>query len=277
MRAESALHPITIRIILPWFVFFLASSPLVLTTLPMAFVKEWRKLKLSPMLLLATVGFFANLLLLLNYSTAIGWRYLSTGLPALVPLTASYLMQLLTKRFGTPRRAFVASVAAIALIAGLVGVTLWPFRSRTLNLRAAWKEYDRELRKLPRDAVVISGAQTVAVSYWRGVGQGEWDVIGTGGGWPGDQLTTRIENYLKQGRRVFIDADPRWWIVCGWQRDEIPEIVKLESRFNFRRTDDTFYEIRPREDASAHDTPDLKRLLPENRPEDVKNCPPRPG
>jgi hypothetical protein len=163
------------------------------------------------------------------------------------------------------------------LIAGLVGVSLWPFRSRTLKLRAAWKEYGRELRKLPRDAVEISGAQTVAVSYWRGVGQGEWDVIGTGGGWPGDQLTTRIENYLKQGRRVFIDADPRWWIVCGWQRDEIPEIVKLESRFNFRRADDTFYEIRPRDDASAPDTPGLKRLLPENRPEDVKNCPPRPG
>ena len=277
MRAESALHPISIRIIWPWLVFFLATSPLVLLTLPLAFIREWRTHKLSPLFLLAAVGLCANLLLLVNYSTAIGWRYLSTGLPALVPLTSSYLCQSLTKRLATPRRAFVVSAATIVMIAVVLGVCLWPFRSGTLKLREAWKEYDKKLRKLPRDAVVISGAQTVAVSYWRGVGQGDWDVIGTGGGWPGDQLTPRIENYLKQGRRVFVDSNPRWWLVCGWQRDEIPEIVKLEAHFNFRRADGTFYEIRPRGDTSAHDRPELTRLLPENRPEDVKNCPPRPG
>ena len=32
-----------------------------------------------------------------------------------------------------------------------------------------------------------------------------------------------------KGKRVFIDSDPRWWLPCGWQRDEIPMITELEN------------------------------------------------
>ena len=31
---------------------------------------------------------------------------------------------------------------------------------------------------------MISGAQTIAVIYWKAIGAGEWETIGTGGGWP---------------------------------------------------------------------------------------------
>jgi len=272
MRVESALHPVSIRTVWPWFAFFLATSPLVLLTLPMAFVAEGRKHRLSPMLLLAAVGLFANLLLLLNYSTAIGWRYLSTGLPALVPLSSHYLVQSLTRRFGSERRAFIASAATIALIAVLFGAYLWPMRSGTVKVRAAAKEYDRELMKLPRDAVTISGAQTVAVKYWRGIGAGEWDTIGIGAGWPQGKLQETIANYLKSGRRVFLDADPRWWQPCSWHVIEIDELAKIDTRFHFRRVAPTVFEIRPLDDPSATDKPHLESLLPENRPEEVKRC-----
>ena len=240
--------------------------------MPLAAVREWRQRKLSPILLLAAVGLFANLLLLLSYSTAIGFRYLSTGLPALVPLTANYLVQSLTTRFGTARRAFIAAAAAIALIAVLVGTYLWPLRSATMKVRAAAKEYDRELMRVPRDAVMISGAQAVAVKYWRGVGSGEWDVIGPGAGWPGSQLASVIAGYLKQGRRVFLDVDPRWWQPCSWHVREIVELARVDSRFHFRQVAPTVYEIRPAEDSSAVDQPHLEKLLPENRPEEVKKC-----
>ena len=272
MLAEAALHPISIRTIWPWLAFFLATSPLVLITLPMATVREWRQRKLSLLLLLAAVGLFANLLLLLNYSTAIAWRYLSTALPALVPLTSHYLVQSLTARFGTARRAFITAAAAIALIAVCFGAYLWPLRSVTMKVRAAAKEYDRELTKLPRDAVMISGAQTVAVKYWRGVGAGEWDVIGPGSGWPGSRLASVIASYLDQGRSVFLDADPRWWQPCGWHISEITELARIESRFHFRQVAPMTYEIRPTEDSSAVDQPHLEKLLPENRPEEVKRC-----
>jgi hypothetical protein len=272
MRVESALHPVSIRTVWPWFAFFLATSPLVLITLPMAFVAEWRKHRLSPMLLLAAVGLFANLLLLLNYSTAIGWRYLSTGLPALVTLSAHYLLQSLTRRFGSGLRAFIAAATAIALIAVLFGAFLWPMRSSTVKVRAAAKEYDRELMKLPRDAVMISGAQTVAVKYWRGVGAGEWDVVGPGAGWPGSQLGSVITGYLNQDRRVFLDANPLWWQPCGWHVSEIEELTRLQTRFHFRRVAPTIFEIRPNNDPSATDQPHVETLLPENRPEEVKRC-----
>jgi len=272
MRVESALHPPAIRNVWPWLLFFLATSPLVLFTLPMAFVWEWRRRRLSPMLLLAAVGLFANLLLLLNYSTAIGWRYLSTGLPALVPLCSNFLFQYLSKRLGTERRAFITALAAIALIGVAIGVYLWPLRSATREVRAAAKEYDKELTKVPRDAVMISGAQTVAVIYWRGIGVGEWDVIGPGAGWPQGKLEQTIGDYLKSGRRVFLDIDPRWWQPCGWHVAEVEELARLESRFHFRRLAPTVFEIRPVEDLSATDHPHLENLLPERRPVDARKC-----
>ena len=272
MRVESALHPPAIRNVWPWLLFFLAASPLVLLTLPMAFVWEWRQRRLSPMLLLAAAGLFANLLLLLNYSTAIGWRYLSTGLPALVPLCSNFLFQYLSRRLRAERRAFITATVAIALIGVAIGAYLWPLRSATREVRAASKEYDQELMRVPRDGVMISGAQIVAVIYWRGIGAGEWDVIGPGAGWPQGKLEQTVIGYLKSGRRVFLDADPRWWQPCGWHISEVKELVSIEPRFHFRRVSPTIYEIRTRDDESAKDHPQLKTLLPENRPADAKKC-----
>ena len=62
---------------------------------------------------------------------------------------------------------------------------------------------------------MISGAQTIAVTYWKAIGLGKWETIGTGGGWPGDQFVPLIEKYLAQDRRVFVDTDPRL-VVAVW-------------------------------------------------------------
>ena len=274
MRQESTLHPVTIQNLLPFFIYLFVTSPLVIITLPFAFVKEWRQRRSSPLLLLTVVGLFADLLLLLNYSTAIVWRYPLAALPALAPLTGDYLVRTLSARFHSQRSAMAASVTAIVLLVVLFGLYFRPISRQFVEWRSLSKTYDKQLALLPRDAVVMSGQQTVAVNYWRGVGEGNWETIGTGGGWPGSQLEPLIKNYLKQGRRVFFDTDPRWWFVCGWQRDEIPEVVKLEAQFHFRRVSNYIYEIRPNDDARAVDKPDLRRLLPENRPEDMKKCPP---
>jgi hypothetical protein len=112
----------------------------------------------------------------------------------------------------------------------------------------------------------------VAVIYWRGIGAGEWDVIGPGAGWPQGRLDQTIDDYLKSGRRVFLDADPRWWQPCGWHVSEVNELVSIEPRFRFRRASPTIYEIRPNDDPSATDQPHLEKLLPVNRPEEVKRC-----
>jgi hypothetical protein len=141
-----------------------------------------------------------------------------------------------------------------------------------VKTRALSKDYYARLTHVPADAVMISGSQTVAVNYWRGIGVGRWDVIGTGSGWPGEGLTSTIEKYLSEKRRVFLDMDPRWWSPCGWQEAETREIVSIESKFSFRRIDEALYEIRSLTDEVARDAPDLKSLLPENRPADVGKC-----
>jgi Dolichyl-phosphate-mannose-protein mannosyltransferase len=272
MRQESDLHPVRLINLLPFFAYFFVTSPLVALTLPFAIVKEWRERWLSPLLLLALVGLFADLLLLLNYSTAIVWRYPLASLPALAPLTGDYLMRTLTRHFHSTRRALLICSSAIVLLAVLFGWYIRPVSRQFIEWRSLSKSYDKQLALLPRDAVIMAGQQTVAITYWRGIGEGKWDVIGTGGGWPGKQLVPLISSYLGQGRRVFLDTDPRWWLVCGWQRNEIPEVVRLESQFHFRRVSPFIYEIRPLGDA-VNDAPNLKRLLPENRPDDINRCP----
>jgi hypothetical protein len=171
------------------------------------------------------------------------------------------------------RLAFAASVSAILVLAIIFSLLIRPASKQFIARRAMSKEYRHQLASLPRDAVMISGSQTIAVTYWKAIGAGNWETIGTGGGWPGDGLVPLIAGYLGKGRRVFVDSDPRWWLPCGWQRDEIPVIVRLQEQFSFRRVTDTIYEIRPRGEADATDVPQLERLLPENRPEDTKKCP----
>ena len=169
--------------------------------------------------------------------------------------------------------AFASCVVVLLLLATIFTILIRPVSHEFIQRRAMSKDYREQLMKVPRDAVMISGAQTIAVTYWKAIGAGEWKTIGTGGGWPGD-LVKAIEDHRAAGRQVFLDTDPRWWLPCGWQRGEIPAIVALEGRFRFRKVTETIYELRPPGDPSAPDSPNLQKLLPENRPEDTKKCPP---
>ncbi|HEX8844028.1 MAG TPA: glycosyltransferase family 39 protein [Pyrinomonadaceae bacterium] len=270
MQMEAARHPFTIQNALSFLLFFFLASPLVLTALPVAAFKEWRAKRFSTSLALACVGFFATLVLLFNYSTIINWRYFLTGLPALAPLVASYFMRSQMEKLKSERRAFQSVIAGVALIAIVLGLFLKPARDSFVAPHAAMREYRARLMLMPQDAVVISGPQSIAVTYWREVGLGRWDVIGTGSGWPGAGLTSLIEKYLAENRRVILDADPSLWAACGWQAMETRELVPIESHFHFRRISETIYEIRPLTDETAQDAPDLKGLLLENRPAHVQ-------
>lgn len=277
MREESSRHPVALANLRPYLLYYFISAPLVFLTILYAPVLEWRKRRLSPMLVLWLAGFFANVLLFFNYSTTVNWRYFLTGLPAIVPLGAFWMLRIAEFQLGNIRRAFVACIGVIVLMAVVLFIYMRPISFEFIERRAMSKEYKHRLEQVPPDAVMISGSQTIAVHYWAAISEGDWKAIGTGGGWPGERLFSVVDQYLSVGRRVFIDTDPRWWMPCGWQRDEIPTIVKLEEHFSFRRVTETIYELRPKGDVTARDEPDLQRLLPENRPEDTKKCAPARG
>jgi len=275
MRDEAARHPIQLSNALPFLLFSFMTSPPVFLSLPFAFFTEWRKHRFSPQLALAVVGVFSTLLLFLNYSTTVNWRYFLTGLPALAPLAAAFFMGQAARKAGSPRRAFLFVLVCLGLTLPFTLLSLRSLRKGFVEKHAMMKSYRERLVLLPEDAVVIAGGQTVGVTYWRGVGLGRWDAIGTGAGWPGrERLQPLIESYLKDGRRVFLDTDARLWAPCGWQAEETREIVKLENRFRFRRVSDTIFEMRPLEEQSAQDAPDLQKLLPEKRAAEMKGCGP---
>ena len=278
MRQETERHPVTLKNLSPYLAYFFVTAPLIFVSVIPAMWSEWRKRKLSPMFLLAATGLLANLALYLNYSTAINWRYFLTGMPALAPLCACFVLGLVATRMRNVKVAFASCVAVLMVAAIVFSLLIRPASKQFITRRAMSKEYRKQLVQLPSDAVLISGSQTIAVTYWKAMGAGSWKTIGTGGGWPGDEnLVPVIEGHLGEGRRVFIDTDPRWWLPCGWQRSEIPAIVKLENHFRFRRATDTVYELRPKWDTTASDSANLQKLLPENRPEDTQKCPPLQG
>jgi 4-amino-4-deoxy-L-arabinose transferase-like glycosyltransferase len=272
MQMEAARHPFTARSALAFSVYFFLASPLVFVALAVAAFKEWRAERFSVIFALACVGLSSTLLLLLNYSTTINWRYFLTGLPALAPLVAAYFMRSQTIKLKNARRAFPSVVAGVALVAIVLGFFLKPSRDKFTAQHAAMKEYRARLMLVPPDAVMLSGAQSIAVTYWRGIGAGRWDVVGAGSGWPGRGLASLLEKYLAENRRVFLDMDSRLWPACGWQETETRELTEIEGRFRFRRISDTIYEVRPMEDEAARDNPNLKTLLPENRPADMEKC-----
>jgi hypothetical protein len=273
MDDESSRHPVALTGLRPFIVYLFITAPVVFISLPFAPIQEWRKHKLSPLLLLWLVAVFADALLFFNYSTTVNWRYFLTGLPGLAPLAGSWLFSVGMRLLGNVQRAFVAVLVVIAAFAIAFGVVMRPISYEFIQRRAMSKDYEKRLKDLPSDAVMISGSQTIAVTYWASIGAGQWQTIGTGGGWPGDRLFTVIDEHMAKGRRVFIDSDPRWWLPCGWQRDEIPLITQLENHYRFRRVSEFIFELRPMNDVSAIDQPGLKRLLPENRLEDTKKCP----
>jgi Dolichyl-phosphate-mannose-protein mannosyltransferase len=271
-QREAERHPIALASLRPFLIYFFLASPLIFISLPFAFWKEWRTRGLTLLVAAALVGLFATAMLFLNYSTTINWRYFLTGLPGLAPLAGDYFLRTQTKRFGTEQRGFVSAIIGIALVGFFMGVLIQPKSNEYFNRLAQAKTYDAQLKLMPRDAVVIAGAQTVAVQYWRGIGLGQWDWIGVGAGWPQGQLESKIAEHLKAGRRVFLDTDPRWWLPCSWHVSEIEELARIEPHFRFKKVSTTVYEIRPLEDQSARDQPHLENLLPEKRREEVRRC-----
>jgi hypothetical protein len=271
-RSEAARHPISLANLKPFFLYSFLSAPLVLIALPFAVRRELRERGWSLLLTISIFGFVANLLLFFNYSTIINWRYFVTGLPAMVPLAGDYLARMPAEKFKSRRLGFVVAISAVIIVAFAMGILLHRRSSDYLNRLAFAKDYQTSLNLVPKDAVMISGAQTVAVTYFRGLGVGQWGHIGVGAGWPAGLVRTKIEEHLKAGRRVFLDADPRWWHPCPWHQTEIAELVTIEPYFRFRQISPTIFEIRPADDLSATDQPHLERLLPENRSEEVKRC-----
>jgi hypothetical protein len=175
-------------------------------------------------------------------------------------------------KLGDERRAFWSATAGVLLIALALGLVLKPSRDKFVEKHGLTLAYLARLKLVPPDAVLLAGGQTVAVTYWRGLGLGQWEAIGTGGGWPGERLAPLIEDYLRAGRRIFLDTDPAVWSPCGWQLEETRAIAQLAKRFHFRRFSETMYELRPADDETARDAPDLQALLPEQRPADLKKC-----
>lgn len=271
-QREAARHPIEFANLRPFLIYFFLASPLIFISLLFAIWKDWRARGLTLLLAAALVGVFATAMLFLNYSTTINWRYFLTGLPGLAPLAGDYFLRTQTERFGTERRAFVSAIIGIALVAFFMGVLIQPKSNEYFNRLAQAKTYDAQLKLIPRHAVVIAGAQTVAVQYWRGIGLGEWDWIGVGAGWPQGQVESKIAEYLNGGRRVFLDTDPRWWLPCSWHISEIEELATIEPHFHFKQVTPTVFEIRPLGDQSATAHPHLENLLPEKRPAEVKRC-----
>ena len=271
-QTEAARHPLQLANLKPFFVYLFLASPLVFVAFPFAIWREFRAHRWSLLLVSALCGLFADAMLFFNYSTIINWRYFLTGLPVMAPIAGDYFFRSQAEKLNSVRVGLITAAVGVVVIAVAMGFLFQPRSNEYLNRLALAKDYKTTLDLLPADAVVIAGAQTVAVTYWRGIGMGQWEHIGTGAGFPAGKLQDKIKEHLRAGRRVFLDIDPRWWQPCSWQAAEIRELVAIQPHFHFKQIAPKIYEIRAVEDDSATDQAPLDQLLPENRAEEVKKC-----
>ena len=73
------------------------------------------------------MGLLADLLLFFNYSTAVNWRYFLTGLPAIAPLSANFLIAKAdTGALRSPRFAFAICVGALLALAVIFSLLIRP-------------------------------------------------------------------------------------------------------------------------------------------------------
>ncbi len=265
-QTESSRHPINVGNFGTLIGSFFAAAPLVFLVFPLALLKELKTRGLTPVAALAVVGFVANFMLIFHYGAVVNGRYVLTGLPAVIPLVADYLVVSVQRLIANPRLAFACVIMGVILISLIASRYAWPFNRAYVENRSLAKDYRNQLAKVPHDAIMISGAQTVAVTYWRGLGMGDWNVISTGSTWPGAALNSVVARHLAGGNRVFLDADPRWWLRDTWHRQELLDLASLESGFRFRRVSGTIYEIRPHDDGTANDFPDLILQLRQQEP-----------
>jgi 4-amino-4-deoxy-L-arabinose transferase-like glycosyltransferase len=271
-KIESSRHPVSLENFRYLFRHFFFAGAMTLVAFPVAAVREYRERGWTPLLLLGLIGICANFSLIIHYSVVLNGRYLLTGLPAMAPLVGSYFVREQNEWMKSATRAFANVVGGILLVAAVFIFMAWPISTTYIKERSLSKDYIKQLQLIPKDAVIIPGSQTVAVTYWRGIGSGDWEVIGSGGSWPGPRLKSQIDEYLARGKRVFVDTDHRWWYPCGWQEMEIRELVGIEGAYHFRRVAGDLYELRPVDDVTATDSANLSKLLPENRPEESKLC-----
>jgi len=272
-KIESARHPVSLANFGVLLRYFFIAGPLVLVAFPVAAYSEIRARGWTPLLVLGLIGLCANLSLIVHYSVVLNGRYLLTGLPAMAPLVADYFIREQESKLKSARRAFANVVFGVLFIGAVLMNEAWPVGWGYIRNRSLAKDYINQLSLIPKDAVIIPGSQTVAVTYWRGIGSGQWDTIGTGVAWPGPKLQESIDWYLGHKYRVFVDADPRWWSPCGWQALEIRELVEIGNKYHFRHVAGNLYEILSPNETSSNDDPHLEVLLPENRPSEVMYCP----
>src|SRR5262249_48790799 len=268
-RREAALYPMSLETFRFFFRWFFKCSPLALVLTPFALWNEGRQRGVSPLFLMGALGLAANLFLIVHYSSIFHGRYFLTGLPAMAPLVADFVMRsidrlksFLEHDHALPTRPHLGLVAGATLIVaiGIGNIALaWPSQHAHQLWSLRWKNYRQRLEEIPRQNVaVITSGMTNAVGYWSAVTGANRSVIGCGTGWPGDdKLVAVVADYLRQGKQVFIDADSKIW---SKDSHETYALRQLQNHFRFREITDTIYEICPRDDLSAIDDPQLETL-----------------
>src|SRR5215475_3009862 len=101
---------------------------------------------MSLLLLLWSIAAFADVLLFLNYSTAVNWRYFLTGLPGLAPLAGTWLLSVGKRLLGNTQRAFVGVLAVIGAFAITFSLVMRPVSYEFIERRAMSKDYQKQLK-----------------------------------------------------------------------------------------------------------------------------------
>jgi hypothetical protein len=238
---EAKVHPVTIRNVAFLASYAWACSPIASVVGPFTLKPLARILSLRPLLIIGALGLLADLVLLANWDLPVNPRYPLTGLAGLAGLAGWGISELVARR---PRwRTVVLVVFAVVSLTGIAGA--WKFVRDQDPAAIAAKNYYEKIASFPGNSVFIVGARTPLVNFYQSVrARPDWKTVSSGAGWPDERLSGVIDGYISEGRPVYVDFDPKLWVVGMREHSrEAAGLDMIRQRYKLEVVQDSLYRI----------------------------------
>lgn len=147
--------------------------------------------------------------------------------------------------------ALTGTIVAGVVVLLLAVVTMKVTFTRMLIPVSYYTDYQREMfeqmQMLPGNAAVFPGPGSAIGIYLHRTGlRPDWIVVPTGFGWTRDNLTQRVEEFFRKGKRVFVNLEPYGWRREGCVPTEWLAITDMASQYEIRYAVGGFMELLPR-------------------------------
>jgi hypothetical protein len=213
----------------------IAGSPVTALTLVFALIFAARHRHVTFWLFLASGAYLATLLI--NHDLGVNPRFTLPWLWVAIPMVAWTIDRLLQQSRAFMPQLLPAGLVLIGLMGAVAhGITIQTMSDAHFGQARSVSDQYRVLLALPDNALLIPGPSGTPVAYHLNrLGRKEFEIIGSGWDWPGDnaaiELRSRVEQAIADGRSVFVNMDQADYLRVRRETGEFETIQQVARRY----------------------------------------------